>query len=380
MLLAEQFNINVSKAQEIQASIWELPQLSAELNAINPNANTYFDIGKSGQKSLQIDQIIYLGNKKKYEVELAKANTEIAELQFKDLLRHLKLELRNTYYSLYFNGRKIEQINAQIKQLDTLIYHYKVQVDKKNIATKDLLRLQSLYINLNNSFTSVITEQTLLQSKLKLLCQSDSDIIASSPNLESLFYLNTQKNMTLDSLLSYSKNSRPDYLCLLKSFEADKLNLLWQKSLSIPDIRLGASYDQRGGAFNNQVGLTIGIPLNFWNPNKGNILEADFLLKQKSTVINYQTKLLESEVDQALKNYQLATDNLKMLDNFNLNNFLDVYEGYVVNFQKRNISLLEFIDFMESFNQTITQFNEIRLQYVVACQKINTTVGQDILK
>lgn len=379
-MLAEQYNIDASKALVIQASIWELPQLSAEINAINPNTKTYFDIGKSGQKSLQIDQIIYLGNKKKYEIELAKTNAEIAELQFKDLLRNLKLELRNTYYSLYFNVKKIEQIKDQIKQLDTLIYQYKDQVEKKNIATKDLLRLQSLYLNLNNSYRTILSEQIVLQSNMKMLCQSDTNIIALSPNLESAYYFNTQKILREDSLLNQAKMYRPDYLSVLKSFEADKWNLLWQKSLSIPDIRIGAAYDQRGGAFNNQVGLTIGIPLNFWNPNKGMMMQADYLLKQKSTVIDFKNLQLQAEVEQAFKNYQMAIENLKVLDNFNLNNFLQVYNGYVLNFQKRNISLLEFIDFMESFNQTISQFNEIRLQYVVACQKINSIVGQDILK
>lgn len=90
-LLASQYNIDASKALTIQAKIWDNPTITAELNAYNPERNQYFDIGKDGQKAFGIEQLIYLGGKKRNEVKLAKTNEQLAELQFNDLLRTLKL-------------------------------------------------------------------------------------------------------------------------------------------------------------------------------------------------------------------------------------------------------------------------------------------------
>jgi outer membrane protein, heavy metal efflux system len=44
LLLAESYNISASQAAVIQAKIWEQPYLSADFNAINPEANRFFDI------------------------------------------------------------------------------------------------------------------------------------------------------------------------------------------------------------------------------------------------------------------------------------------------------------------------------------------------
>lgn len=379
-VLAAQYNIDAAKARRFQAGIWELPQLSAESNALNPDAGKIFDVGKTGQKSLQIDQLFYLGNKKRLEKDYANANVQLAELEFRDLLRNLQFQLRSTYYKVYFNKTQSEQIRLQLNQLDSLIASFKIQVEKKNIATKDLLRLQSLYLNLNNTYKELLSEQISNQSVLRLLCASDSDILVSAPNTELSFFYNSRKTLVLDSLYSLAQNHRPDYLATLKSLEADNWYLQWQKSLTTPDLRLGGTYDQRGGAFHNQVGLTLSMPLNIWNPNKGKIMEAEFLLRQKQYLVEFEKQQLNNDIKTSFQNYVLATENLKMLDGIDLTNYLSVFNGYVSNFQKRNISLLEFIDFMESFNTTISQFNQIRLQYINACLQLNTSINLPILK
>jgi cobalt-zinc-cadmium efflux system outer membrane protein len=42
-LLAEQYNINMADADILQAKIWELPQLSGQINAYNPEDRKSFD-------------------------------------------------------------------------------------------------------------------------------------------------------------------------------------------------------------------------------------------------------------------------------------------------------------------------------------------------
>lgn len=62
-LLAEQYNINMADADILQAKIWELPQLSGQFNAYNPQDKKFFDVGHS--KGAGITQLIYMGGKKK---------------------------------------------------------------------------------------------------------------------------------------------------------------------------------------------------------------------------------------------------------------------------------------------------------------------------
>jgi cobalt-zinc-cadmium efflux system outer membrane protein len=75
-LLAEQYNINMADADILQAKIWELPQLSGQFNAYNPQDKKFFDVGHS--KGAGITQLIYMGGKKKNEIAFAKSNKEIS--------------------------------------------------------------------------------------------------------------------------------------------------------------------------------------------------------------------------------------------------------------------------------------------------------------
>lgn len=62
----------------IQARIWDNPTITAELNAYNPDRDKLFDIGKEGQKSFGVEQLIYLGGKKRNEIKLAQTNEQLA--------------------------------------------------------------------------------------------------------------------------------------------------------------------------------------------------------------------------------------------------------------------------------------------------------------
>lgn len=65
-LLAEQYNINMADADVLQAKIWELPQLSGQINAYNPEDRRIFDAGHA--KGAQVTQLIYMGGKKKMKL------------------------------------------------------------------------------------------------------------------------------------------------------------------------------------------------------------------------------------------------------------------------------------------------------------------------
>lgn len=61
-----------------------------------------------------------------------------------------------------------------------------------------------------------------------------------------------------------------------------------------------------------------------------------------------------------------------------MGDFETVYEGVIQNFQKRNISLIEFTDFIESYNQSILYINEIKKQIVLSKETINYIANENI--
>ncbi|WP_428232899.1 TolC family protein [Flavobacterium sp.] len=376
-LLASQYNIDASKALTIQARIWDNPSLTAELNAYNPERNQYFDIGKQGQKAFGVEQLIYLGGKKRNEVRLAQTNEKLAELQFNDLLRTLKLQLRTSFFTVYYNTKSLETTDNQLAHIEDLISSYSVQVQKGNIPLRDLVRLQSLYLNFKNERMEVVNENIEEQANLKLLLNSTENVV---PNVTSDEFNKYTKPIPFDLKIFQDDAiaNRPDYLAKQKDIEANEINVKWQKALSVPDITVGANYDQRSGAFNREANLTLGIPLPLWNKNKGNIKYAKTILEQSKVEKQNFELQLQTEITSAWNKWDESRKNYVVIKPTVNSDFEAVYNGILTNFQKRNISLLEFTDFMESYNQASIQINELKKKVVLSGEELNSTINKDL--
>jgi cobalt-zinc-cadmium efflux system outer membrane protein len=376
-LLASQYNIDASKALTIQARIWDNPMITAELNAYNPERNQYFDIGKDGQKAFGIEQLIYLGGKKRNEVKLAQTNEQLAELQFNDLLRTLKLQLRKSFYTVYYNTQSLETTDKQLAHIEDLINSYSIQAQKGNIPLKDVVRLQSLYLNFKNERMEVVNNNIEEQANLKLLLNSTETIVPIVSDIEFNKYLKTI-DFNLKSFEDQAIANRPDYLAKQKEIDANEINVKWQKSLSVPDITVGANYDQRSGAFNKEANLTLGIPLPLWNKNKGNIKYAQTILDQSKVEKQNFDLQLQTEITSAWNKWDESRKNYAVIKPTVNADFDSVYNGMLTNFQKRNVSLLEFTDFMESYNQATVQVNELKKKLALSGEELNSTINKDL--
>jgi cobalt-zinc-cadmium efflux system outer membrane protein len=377
LLLAEQYNIEASRAAVLQAKLWEMPYLSGELNFYNPDRSRFLDVGNDGQKSFAVQQIIHIGGQKVNEIALAKKNLEIAELQFQALLRELKYQLRVNYFVMYYDQNSISMIDSQLRHIDTIISRYQVQVDKGNIPLNQLVRLQTLQMELKGNKIQFQNEYLEAKKTIQILI-SQTDEFSIAPSVSERNSYQKEMSIPLIELQESARKNRIDNLIAEKSAEAGYLNYKWQRSLAIHDLSAGFGYDQRGGAFNNQIGLTFGIPLPLWNRNKGNIKIANAQYQQLVAKSQLQKQSTESEVYSAYQNYQLAKSNFKDIHASLKENLNSVYIGIMDNFRKGNLSIIEFTDFIESYNATQIQINEIGKLLTKNCEELNYKTGLKI--
>jgi cobalt-zinc-cadmium efflux system outer membrane protein len=181
-------------------------------------------------------------------------------------------------------------------------------------------------------------------------------------------------------LLEKSLSDNLDYLTAIKNAESQAVNLKLQKSLSIPDITAGISYDQFSGAFNNEMNFSIGIPLPLWNKNKGNIKIAEAEVQQAKLLKEYKKVELESSVESLWQLWNNQIEQVRSIPTTMTQNLDLVLNGMVKNFQKRNIPLIEFIDFMESYYQSNIEIYEIKKSWILTCMNINYITNQDFFK
>jgi cobalt-zinc-cadmium efflux system outer membrane protein len=374
-LLASSMKIEAQKAQIIQAKLYPNPIFTADLNAYDPENNKAVHIGKTGQKLFQFEQLILLGGKRKSEIEMAKTNAKIAELEFQQLVRQLKFRLHSDLFAIGQQQFVLSRYKSQLALLDTLLSAYQVQADKGNIPLKDVVRLKAAYLKLNNDRAELFQQYYEALSNIQTLLQTDApiDFIFSEQEIE-----NYIKPVPLNDIKSEALQNRPELLIIQQDKILAEQYLTYQKRLAVPDINLFTSYDQRGGAFINQVNAGIAIPLPLWNRNQGNIKASQFKLKEAE----YNLQAMQNEIMSSLQNHyafylQTVSEYRKAIALYN-EDFETTVKGMTNNFQKQNVSIVEFIDFFEAYNEVLTELARIKKQLVMSAEQLNLLIGKDV--
>ncbi|SHL53443.1 outer membrane protein, cobalt-zinc-cadmium efflux system [Chryseobacterium carnipullorum] len=375
-LLAEQYNINMADADILQAKIWELPQLSGQINAYNPEGKKVFDIGSA--KGAQITQLIYMGGKKKNEIAFSKSNKELAQLQFSQLLVDLRTQLHAAYFNLYYEKLKLDNTNKQLGYMNDLLSAYRVQSAKGNVSLKDEVRLQSLVIQLNNDKLGINKNILDFEQNLKVLTGISDDIEPQLSDADAKEILAAQPFGDENELKKKALENNSDYLYFLKLIDNSKLYSQWQKSLNVPDLNVGAGWDQNGGTFKNEVNLMLGIPLPLWKSNQGNVEKANYAIQQNQKNAEYQKLNLETKVQAAYKTWKSQYDQLAEIKTTDLSNMELVYDGMLKNFRKGNVNLIEFTDFMDSYRETALQIYDMKNEIMQSAEQLNQLIQTKI--
>lgn len=371
-LLAEELNVNITDAEIIQAKIWDLPQFGFSANLYHPQGAQLFNIGPT--KSAQITQLFLLGGKRQKQIDFVKSNKELAQLQYQQLTQDLKSQLRESFYSLFFDQKKLKSLLNQKTYLSSLLKAYQVQTAKGNVALKDEVRLNSLVIALNNDIAQ-LSNNILAEQNALLVLTGLPDVIQPLLDEEEVGQkLAFQPLLTVDELQKKAIENNADYLSTLKTTESAQLFEGWQKSLNTPDLTGGLQWNQNSGYYQNEINFTLGIPIPLWRQNEGNIKKAQFLTQQSAKNAALKKLTLEANVLTAYQTWKNQYEILENIPQKDMDNLDLVYKGMTGNFSKGNVNLIDFTDFTESYKQTVLQVNEMKKQILISAEELNRLV------
>ncbi len=375
LLIASQFNIDVSNALNIQAKSYPNPTFTAGFDAYDSQNKTPFYIGKQGEKAFEFDQLLLIGGKRKAEIDLAKKNKELAEEQFADLLRNLRYQLHQSFFDLARTYSVLPIYNRQLQLLDELISSHEIQAKKGNVPVKDVIRLKTAYLNLSNDRSDLLKEQLEQLKELRTLLRYSNSIV---PQMNDRAYENYNEVTSLTDLIKQAKDNRPDLKSAKLQSDYATINLRLQHRNAIPDLTLNTSYDQAGNAFRNQYLIGVSLPLPLWDRNRGNIKAANYQSQATDSLFKEKEEEVEIEVISSIENMNRSVAEYKKSMSLYSDDFGVVFQGESDNYRKGNISLLEFLDFLESYDQSIADFERIKRDLIFAAEQINYVTASKI--
>lgn len=378
-IIAQKLEISQAEARTLQAKYWPNPKLSiSEVNLwrtydIEEQPALIGNWGKNTQISTEIEQVIQTAGKRRKNIELQKIEVEGEKFELQEVLRELKKTLRNTITEILYNQEQQKIYQGQIASIEKLTKSYNNQLTLGNISKAEYIRLKAQEIEFKKKLVSLKQEIEEQESELKalLMLPAHSYLVISDP------FTMPEKQLSeieLTQWLEKAKENRPDILISKNKEKHAAKNLEIQNAMKTPDVAVSIGYDRGGNIMKDFIGLGVSMDLPIFDRNKGNIQEAKLeIQKSKNETLKNQVKS-ENEIVSVFKNYIRTQQVSEEIDDAYESTLDGLLVSHEKNFRLRNISMLEYMDFLEAYignkmiildtKKELNQYYE-NLQYVV---------------
>jgi outer membrane protein, heavy metal efflux system len=267
-LMAEKYNIDIARAQVIQARLYNNPNISIVAAAWNQQNKKPLDVSNStGQYEVDVQQLITLAGKRNKQIKLAQTNTQLAENRFFDLMRTLRFTLHSDFYQAYFLQNSISAYQVQIASLEKLTANYNELQAKGVITLKEVIRVKSLLYSLKSEQTALQNQFNDTEAEMQLLLQNNHawfvPVFTTPPNA-----VPPMRQFSLPALVDSAYTNRSDLKAAQNTLLYSQQDYSLQKAMAVPDLTLGAQFDKRGSYIDNASFLTVAIDLPFFNRNQ----------------------------------------------------------------------------------------------------------------
>jgi len=377
-LLAQRYNIDANEALVLQAKLWPNPNFSVGHTLYSAQLRQFFPTGYNDETTLELDQEILLAGKRNKQIKLAQANVTLTRYQFFDLLRTLKYTLRTDYFNIYYLQQSSRVYQDEIVALTKIVNAYAGAQAKGYISEKDLVRIRAQLYSFVSEYNDLINQINDTESELRLVLQVKPTVyIDPIPDSAAVDSLDPNK-YTLNTLLDSAYRNRTDLNIAKTNTRINVLNYNYQKALAVPDLTLSLNYDEDGGFDYGYYGIGASIDLPVFNRNQGNIKNAKILIDNTLALQRSTQATVDENVSRSLQKAYAQHKLYLSIDAKFSGDFQRLANEVLANYQKRNLGLLDFLDFYDSYKQNVLQVNSIKYNRVQAFEDLNFYTGTNL--
>lgn len=380
-LLAERLQISEAEARLIQARLWPNPTISVgEINLWSNHGSEQLGRltgtwGNTSQIAVDVEQLIQTAGKRRKLLEMEEVGIARAEVDFEETLRSLKLEFRNQFTTLHFTQQRLVVYERQLAFLQQLLAGYRHQLQQGNVSRREYLRLRAVEIEFLQSISEIKKDNLAAQREAKVLMGIPAQqalVLVDELSVPPVAEIRLQSPL---SLVERALENRADLKAVeLESTYAAK-RLTYERAMRVPDLTVGVNYDRGGNIMRDFVGIGVAMDLPVFNRNQGSIRSAQLGKARSQLMLQDKKNEVGSHVVNAWNELLLTLDIYDQLETDYEGDLDRMQESYHHRFASRDISLLEYLDFLEAYLSSKDAMMEMRRDLHLHYEQLNYAVG-----
>jgi cobalt-zinc-cadmium efflux system outer membrane protein len=218
-----------------------------------------------------------------------------------------------------------------------------VRYDVGDTARFELIRAQTEFLNAQIAQESSRLRVEQARSQLRQVVghalPADFKVISEQPKMEVLPPLNI--------LMSEIQSQSPDLQKAKAEVEASESKLSFEKNSRLPRLSFKASQYNDPNFTDRLYGLVVSIPI--WDFKSGQVAEAEANASKAKNQLNAQSQSLEQQLETAYKLYQMASYQVKVLDQEVVELAFSARRIAEVSYRYGERGMLEYLDAQRTF-------------------------------
>lgn len=375
-IIAAKFEIDKASAQILQSKLLNNPEIEIIANAYNPEDKKFLDVSnQTGDYGFRLEQLFTLGGKRRKATNLAKTHYDYSQNSFSALLRDLLFTLRTSFHSLHYLQESHQKLKNQEEDLKNLSASYDRLQRKQLVTLNDAYRVKSLYYSLLSEIAEIENNMEDIQTRLRILLNlTDKTIFVQKE--ETRPGVSFPGNIALGELLDSARFNRPDLRMSRNNILINEQAYALEKSLAIPDLKVGAGYARRDAFVPKATMLDVGLEIPLFNRNQGNIKAAKAGIAQAKTEVAITELLIDNEVQSNYKKALNAHKALQLIDEQYFSDYETLLQKVQENLEKQRINILDFAHFHESYRESLLQFYQLKNEKMQSIEELNYSIGK----
>jgi outer membrane protein, heavy metal efflux system len=381
-LLADQLNIDESKAQEITAFLRPNPQFNMAVDGtqIAPDRGVW----KPFAGTFETPGISFLQErrqKRQLRLESAKKGTLIAESTHADLERSLTFNLRSAFVSILQAKAVVQLAKDNLAYYDHVLDISRTRFNTGDIAQIDLDRLELQRVQYESDLQTA--EVNLRTAKIQLLTLLNDRSPIEQFDVSGPFDFNDQL-LPREEFRKIALDTRPDLKAALEAVDKAQTDHKLSEANGSTDPTWSAWYTHNSSTNNpfavNTVGVSVAIPLRIFDRNQGEKLRTQLDITRNERLRDAAEALVLSDVDSG---YATLNSNVILLRPYKakyLQQATRVRDTIFFSYQHGGASLLDFLNAQSDFRTVQLNYVNLLGSYMTAAAQLNMAVGREVIQ
>ncbi|HSS21275.1 MAG TPA: TolC family protein [Pyrinomonadaceae bacterium] len=357
-LVASRYDIDSVDAEKLTARLRPNPEISVGVSDIPLSFRDSFLQPQTF--SYDVSQTFELGGKRRKRIDVANANSAVAQAEFQIVVWQLTNDLKKKFYAVLLAQSLLKLAQENEQTFAEIIKHTSEVFKLGEISGLDLQRLEVEKFKFDTDVANSEKDYEIALRDLRLALGGDY----RSMDIEVAGAIDYYQpyEFSLPDLRDKALAARPDLKAAQLSERAADASIRLQDAQRIPDVTVGAGVEQvpqSGSTYN----ASVGIPLPVHDRNQGERAKALIEKKKAQNQQQIISNQVLSDVDKALVAFEIQKRRVELYRTGVLTKVDDIQRLTEFSLQAGESSTLELLDAIRTRRETLAGFYQTLFDY-----------------